>query len=286
MKKLLLSAGVILSALSLSAQTLVNGNFEGTMTAIPGTAYTYSMPGWVTLNTGPETASPNEGTQSAKAVVTNDPALNAALSWGDDIITGLLQQRIAGPVANPSTMEVSFAYKFDKMGTDTAYIEVGIMDTMGAGTNDDVYLYADWLEIPATVANWTNVTLSMQALTGTGTANRFYMIAVASTKGYYDAQTPTVGTTLWLDNVVISNPAGLAEENVNTVNVYPNPATSVLNIDSKEAISSVVVTTTDGKVVSTTNAASVNIESLNAGMYIYQVTSVSGKVSKGNFVKN
>lgn len=285
MKKLLLSIGVILSSLSLSAQTIVNGNLEATMTQIPGTAYTYSFSGWSALNTGPESASPYQGSQAAKLVVTNDPALNAALNWGDDIIPGVMQQRIAGPVANAATLQASFAYKFTKMGTDTAYVEIGVVDTMAAGPSDDVFLYADWLEIPATVSNWTVANFSMQDLGETGTPNRFYILAVSSTKGFFDTQTPTVGTTLWIDDVKITT-LGLNENSASTISVYPNPATSVLNIDSKEAISSVNVIAADGKVVATSTSSNINVEALNAGMYIYQVTTVSGKVETGNFVKN
>lgn len=286
MKKLLLSIGVVLSSLSLSAQAIVNGNLDAAMTQIPQLAYTYSIPGWTALNTGPESASPYQGSQAAKAVVTNDPVLNQALGWGDDVIPGVMQQRIAGPVANPANLTASVAYKFTKMGTDTAYIEIGVVDTMGAGATDDVFLYADWLEIPASVSNWTVATFQMQNLGNTGTPNRFYVLAVSSTKGYFDTQTPTVGTTLWIDDVKITSPLGLNENNASTISVYPNPATSVLNFDSKEAISSVNVIAADGKVVATSTSASINIEALNAGVYIYHVTTVSGKVETGNFVKN
>ncbi|WP_300665134.1 T9SS type A sorting domain-containing protein [Fluviicola sp.] len=285
MKKLLLSLGVVASSLSLSAQTITNGNLDAAMTAIPGTAYTYSIPGWVGLNAGPESASPFQGTQAAKLVVTNDPALNTALNWGDDIIPGLLQQRVAGTITNPANIEASLAYKFTKMGTDTAYIEIAVVDTMGVGANDDVVMYADWLEIPASVGTWTVANFQMQTINATGNPNRFYILAVSSTKGYYDTQTPTVGSTLWIDDVRVGK-LGLEANTLSNVSVYPNPATSVLNIDSKEAISSVNVMTTDGKVVATSTSANVNVEALNAGMYIYQVTTVSGKVETGNFAKN
>lgn len=75
-------------------------------------------------------------------------------------------------------------------------------------------------------------------------------------------------------------------ENVISTSVYPNPASSELNIKTSEEITSVVVTTTDGKTVATGNSSNINVASLNAGMYIYQVTTVSGKIGTGNFVKN
>ncbi|MNR32334.1 hypothetical protein D3C85_1499100 [compost metagenome] len=83
----------------------------------------------------------------------------------------------------------------------------------------------------------------------------------------------------------ITSAAGL-NENAISASVYPNPATDVLNIKTTEEIASVVITTTDGKTVATGNTSSINVASLNAGMYIYQLTTVSGKIGTGNFVKN
>ncbi len=83
----------------------------------------------------------------------------------------------------------------------------------------------------------------------------------------------------------ITSAAGL-NENAISASVYPNPATDVLNIKTTEEIASVVITTTDGKTVATGNTSNINVASLNAGMYIYQLTTVSGKIGTGNFVKN
>lgn len=75
-------------------------------------------------------------------------------------------------------------------------------------------------------------------------------------------------------------------ENVIATSVYPNPANSELNIKTTEEITSVVITTADGKTVATGNNSNINVSSLNAGLYIYKVTTVSGKIGTGNFVKN
>lgn len=75
-------------------------------------------------------------------------------------------------------------------------------------------------------------------------------------------------------------------ENEITSSVYPNPANSELNIKTTEDVASVVITAADGKVVATSNSSNINVAELNAGMYIYQVTTISGKIGTGNFVKN
>jgi hypothetical protein len=82
------------------------------------------------------------------------------------------------------------------------------------------------------------------------------------------------------------NPNASLDENTIVASVYPNPATDVLNIKMNEEVASVVISTLDGKVVATETSTSVNISELNTGMYIYTITGASGKVAKGNFVKN
>lgn len=84
---------------------------------------------------------------------------------------------------------------------------------------------------------------------------------------------------------IVNFTAGL-DENVVSTSVYPNPANSELNIKTTEEIATVVITTTDGKTVATGNSSNINVAALNAGMYIYKVTTVTGKIGTGNFVKN
>jgi hypothetical protein len=79
---------------------------------------------------------------------------------------------------------------------------------------------------------------------------------------------------------------GINEANtLKTVIVYPNPANEVLNIKIEEEIQSVVLTSIEGKVVYQGNESSVNTSALRSGLYVYEVTSVTGKVAVGNFIK-
>lgn len=288
MKKLLLSLGVVLTSLTASAQFINNGNFEATMTQIgAGTfQYVYQTAGWSGFNFGPETTSPFEGAQAAKLVTTVDPNLNGALGWGNDTITGAIQQAYKQTIANPQDLVVAFAFKYTKAGLDTGYVEFAVWDTLTAGPTDDVPLYAAAIEIGASVASWTPQNLTMQATGQTGNANRLTVTAVSSTRGFYDNNVPTQGSTLWIDGIQVGF-ASISENAASEgVSVYPNPANNVLNIKSSEEVASVVVTTTDGKVVANSDSKVVSLDNLNAGMYIYQVTSVSGKVSTGKFMKN
>ena len=115
----------------------------------------------------------------------------------------------------------------------------------------------------------------------TGTVNQFYFVAYAS----YNLL-PKPGTTLWLDNITANGLSGIEENKDFNAFVFPNPATDVLNIKMNEDIASVLITALDGKFISNENASLINISELNSGMYLYTITTVSGKVAKGNFVKN
>jgi hypothetical protein len=79
----------------------------------------------------------------------------------------------------------------------------------------------------------------------------------------------------------------LGENSNASVVVYPNPASSILNVNVDEEVSSFIITTLDGKVVANySDTKSIHVADLNSGMYLYQVTTVSGKTAKGNFIKN
>lgn len=89
---------------------------------------------------------------------------------------------------------------------------------------------------------------------------------------------------LTIDDINVSAVASV-NENILEATVYPNPANDVLNIKVGEEIASVAIVTLDGKVVATSTTGSVNVADLTAGMYMYQVTTVSGKLANGNFAK-
>lgn len=76
------------------------------------------------------------------------------------------------------------------------------------------------------------------------------------------------------------------DENVISSSVFPNPASTQLTVQANEEILSVEVRTFEGKLVATTDSKNIEVTSLESGMYLYTVTTVSGKIGKGNFVKN
>ncbi|MET3732420.1 T9SS type A sorting domain-containing protein [Moheibacter stercoris] len=60
--------------------------------------------------------------------------------------------------------------------------------------------------------------------------------------------------------------------------VYPNPATSVVNFSAKNQITGVVLADMTGKVVAKSTSSSINVSSLAAGVYVAQVKYANGSV--------
>ncbi len=90
---------------------------------------------------------------------------------------------------------------------------------------------------------------------------------------------------IMLDDIMVSNTAGVAENTISS-NVFPNPTNSILNIEVAEEVATVEVVTMDGKTVARSTSKNIDVAELKTGMYIYRVTTVSGNIGTGNFVKN
>ena len=96
-----------------------------------------------------------------------------------------------------------------------------------------------------------------------------------------------------IDNMTLGrNDVGTSEVNVTGLNVYPNPATDLLNIvfDATSA-SSVQLTDLTGKVVAVqtakvgANTISFNVENVNAGVYFVNISNASGNVAQKVIIK-
>lgn len=97
-----------------------------------------------------------------------------------------------------------------------------------------------------------------------------------TTGGYYimitDIEVVAAGTTVGINNAEDAN-----------VNIYPNPATSMLRVEG-DGIEQVEIIDVNGRVVMTTGAGSINVSSLSAGIYMVRVVTESG-VSTQKIVK-
>src|SRR6185312_2928386 len=65
-------------------------------------------------------------------------------------------------------------------------------------------------------------------------------------------------------------PNSVAEVGADEIDVYPNPATYLLHVESREAIHT-IISAVDGKVLITANKADIDINGLVPGVYIIAV---------------
>jgi hypothetical protein len=79
---------------------------------------------------------------------------------------------------------------------------------------------------------------------------------------------------------------GLGEFNKDEVIIYPNPAQSLITLQSQEEISHIAVYSIDGKKLLEGSGKTINIESLPNNNYILIATSVEGKTITKKMVKN
>lgn len=87
------------------------------------------------------------------------------------------------------------------------------------------------------------------------------------------------------DSFIVSQSSGINELNAETF-VYPNPAINILNVKTSEEVASITIVGLDGSIVSNSVfSTQVDISTLEAGVYIYQVVMTSGATVSSKFVK-
>ncbi len=120
---------------------------------------------------------------------------------------------------------------------------------------------------------------------------------------YFSGET---GTAVWLqslalldanegwvvgdDGVILTfsdNGSSAGIENLSAIdlNIYPNPASSTLTIETEAAIESIQITNINGMLVQNETSKSFSIESLTNGVYIIHVKTAKGVITK-RFIKD
>jgi hypothetical protein len=85
--------------------------------------------------------------------------------------------------------------------------------------------------------------------------------------------------------VNFSSSAHIDEQSFMKLNIYPNPASNIIHIESDQEISSVTILSLDGKYLTSVGQSFIDITSLATGTYLYEVVLKSGKTVRGNFTK-
>lgn len=94
---------------------------------------------------------------------------------------------------------------------------------------------------------------------------------------------------LFVDGIQLTSGVLGLEEATVEASAYPNPANSILNIETTGAANTVSIISMDGKVVSTTTMSgltgSVDVSNLTEGVYFYEVAADNGAIIRNTFVK-
>lgn len=83
--------------------------------------------------------------------------------------------------------------------------------------------------------------------------------------------------------------AVLSSENfdLNSINLYPNPTNSMFTVEvPNDTVKTISVVDVMGKVVATSNVATVDVSNLASGIYIVKVETISGKTGTQKLIKN
>ena len=163
----------------------------------------------------------------------------------------------------------TYRIKIVDFGADNAY----------GGGDDTEHEIA--FENPAT-KTWTNHKIALADFTNLTGMEHISQIIFSAL--------PTGGSTLYIDNVYFSDPKSGSTKNVlsNEFTVYPNPATSMIQLKSAKnvVVKSIDILDLQGKVVSSNaiNAASANytidISNLESGVYFVLVSAENGSYNQ------
>ena len=133
---------------------------------------------------------------------------------------------------------------------------------------------------------------------GTYAANTFVNLYAIAYEGYdfvswSDGNTDNprritvTGNAMYIATFVPAT--GIDENVVFEINVFPNPATDILNITSSKTISEIEIVNTLGQVVKCIEVNSdnvvCNVEDLKAGVYVVRIRTASATLSQRKFVK-
>ena len=91
---------------------------------------------------------------------------------------------------------------------------------------------------------------------------------------------------IWIDDVTVNLGGSGIVENTNTFSIYPNPATTVLNVNA-EGFNTVEIVNLLGQTVYTANATSnmqINVSNLNNGVYFVRMNGENGTATQ-KFIK-
>lgn len=194
----------------------------------------------------------------------------AALSGGSFDFTG-------GTNVSKRIMFVNAWIKYTKVKTtDTGSIAVLAYKNGISAAGGDSLVGSGGIALTSNISTFTKTGVAIDYVDASIVPDRILVLFFPSSNA-----TPSTGTTLYVDDVTISDPLGIETPLVNDpqIKVYPNPAVNELHIstDVNEALQVVLYNTLGQKVLAQTlqQKGDVTVSNLPLGTYVYVVSSVA-----------
>jgi hypothetical protein len=247
MKKLFLVVfSILLSGNYIFAQTIPNAGFEAWTTYNVG-AVTYSFPDfWKTTDSissslpiGPshsvvqETAEVNSGSSAMKLIgwtAVTTPAPGAA-SNGDIDASDLGNLKIIkGTPDTTRHRQLNGFYKYSPVGGDECSVIVTLVKWNSTTNSRDTIAYGEFKTSTATTgAGYSPFSVAMEYNSWTQNPDTMVILILTSPLAIGSGH---VGTTLYIDDLEFVGVVGVEEvqSNINSVNIYPSPASTSMTI--------------------------------------------------------
>jgi len=262
---------------------LQNSSFED----VPGDLANWSPNGNTTqLASTPMAISTTEfsdGNQSAEFTINsvltgNPPQLWNSYSWSMD----------PGPVDNSSKLTVTWDMKATSLAGDPKVSPRWKMNISSGAVGDATQraTYGAW---KSATTQWTTVTNTKELSTPTTYDDEFY----DNIELGFTLKNGAVGTKLYIDNIITTITGttlgyeDVSEINPSTIKAFPNPSTSLLNIETSDEIVGMRVINMLGQIVIIQKGSSKRLttSSLNTGLYILKVTHKNENESSIQIIK-
>lgn len=260
--------------------------------------------GWSSLNalsnlapgapvTVSKTTDKYSGTYAAKLETKQIPFVNTLI--GGLLATGFFDNN-AAPGQNlklgvPYTSSPKYFrgyYKYTSVSGDSADFFCALTKWNSSLNRRDTLGTAAYREY-ATVSSYTQFNFKIN-YTDSVTAPDTIVMLFSSSGGAQNFQ-GRVGSTLFVDEISLSNTSGVYEllNNEVSVEVYPNPTSEVLNINVIDKVSGLTysIYNTEGKLVLKSTIkqyTSIDVSLFKAGKYYLSIHDTKGLVSSKNFV--
>lgn len=290
MKRIVLLASVFLIITKVQSQTLLYENFD-----------VFPTPNWVSTNQsspiGPTTWQQGPNNTTFGGAFNGLPTSFIVASFNSVTGTGTISNWYISPVVNlQNGDEISFYTR--KGGTSSTFADrlelrlstngnTTVNPTGSTGLGDFTTLALtvnpnqNLTDYPFTWTRFTYIVSGLPSATDCKVAFRYYV-----------TNTNVNGSVIGIDAFAVNRTLGTDAFFKSNFEVYPNPASSVLNINSKNnsTFNQVQITDLNGRIIKNINtkeitSTQINISDLKTGVYFLKVASDDG-VGTTKIIKN